>query len=62
RPVSRCSVSVEAHYREFLQGDKYKIQKTYRSIIFQTKPIEKPRFRLVFKQKRAPKGSFLFIM
>ncbi|MCZ2719705.1 hypothetical protein, partial [Erwinia amylovora] len=27
RPVSRCSVSVEAHYREFLTADKGLLQK-----------------------------------
>ncbi|WP_213733782.1 hypothetical protein, partial [Citrobacter europaeus] len=35
RLVIRCSVSVEAHYRELFQADKLKIQKTYQAITFQ---------------------------
>ncbi|MHA1002844.1 hypothetical protein ACR9IA_20165, partial [Leclercia pneumoniae] len=34
RLACRCSVSVEAHYREFFGGDKQKIQKTFRSLTF----------------------------
>ncbi|WP_206742791.1 hypothetical protein, partial [Klebsiella sp. RIT-PI-d] len=30
RFVIRCSVSVEAHYREFFRDDKHKFKKTYR--------------------------------
>ncbi|HHA2002668.1 hypothetical protein DP178_07235, partial [Enterobacter kobei] len=36
RRVCRCSVSVEAHYRELFHSDKHKIQKTFRSLTFQT--------------------------
>ncbi|MGF6344821.1 hypothetical protein ABIE10_004198, partial [Citrobacter sp. 506] len=35
RFVIRCSVSVEAHYRELFQADKLKIQKTYQAATFQ---------------------------
>ncbi|MCE0848266.1 hypothetical protein LVQ79_22340, partial [Buttiauxella sp. A2-C1_F] len=59
RFVSRCAVSVEAQYRDFLGADKYKIQKTYRSIVFHSKYISRAHYRLVFKQKRAPQGPFL---
>ncbi|MGK3373904.1 hypothetical protein, partial [Citrobacter youngae] len=34
RLACRCSVSVEAHYRELFQTDKLKIQKTYQAIAF----------------------------
>lgn len=59
RLVCRCSVSVEAHYREFFGSDKHKIQKNYRSLTFQAKSILRDHFCLVFKQKRAPEGPFL---
>ncbi|MFC6120067.1 hypothetical protein ACFPZP_03175, partial [Citrobacter bitternis] len=59
RLVCRCSVSVEAHYREFLGSDKYKIQKKYRLLTFQAKQMLRGNSCLVFKQKRAPGGSFL---
>ncbi|MEG1124375.1 MAG: hypothetical protein RSE37_19745, partial [Citrobacter sp.] len=44
RHVIRCSVSVEAHYRELFQADKLKIQKTYQAIIFQSTLLFSPGF------------------
>ncbi|MGK9174579.1 hypothetical protein KXR87_15320, partial [Yokenella regensburgei] len=36
RRVCRCSVSVEAHYRELFRADKSKIQKTFQPSLFST--------------------------
>ncbi|WP_220432972.1 hypothetical protein, partial [Raoultella terrigena] len=39
RPVSRCSVSVEAHYREFSDVDKPCLQKTFQPPLFSPKRV-----------------------
>ncbi|MHC0470765.1 hypothetical protein ACYF6Y_19170, partial [Citrobacter sp. EBS8] len=44
RRVIRCSVSVEAHYRELFQADKLKIQKTYQTITFHSTLLFLPGF------------------
>ncbi|MFG1174557.1 hypothetical protein AAFN90_13390, partial [Erwiniaceae bacterium CAU 1747] len=33
-PVSRCSVSVEAQYRDFLAADKFLLQTNYQASFF----------------------------
>ncbi|WP_223307979.1 hypothetical protein, partial [Citrobacter braakii] len=38
RFVIRCSVSVEAHYRELFQADKGKFKITFRVRVFSAKP------------------------
>ncbi|MCB8603442.1 hypothetical protein LJE07_17500, partial [Citrobacter europaeus] len=38
RLVIRCSVSVEAHYRELFQADKGKFKITFRVRVFSSKP------------------------
>ncbi|WP_274922495.1 hypothetical protein, partial [Citrobacter youngae] len=39
RRVIRCSVSVEAHYRELFQADKGKFKIIFRVRIFSSKPL-----------------------
>ncbi|WP_222128279.1 hypothetical protein, partial [Leclercia adecarboxylata] len=43
RLVCRCSVSVEAHYRQFFGGDKHKSQKVFRSLTFRSLRLLNPR-------------------
>ncbi|MCU6671761.1 hypothetical protein, partial [Leclercia adecarboxylata] len=43
RLVCRCSVSVEAHYRQFFGGDKHKSQKVFRSLTFHSLRLLNPR-------------------
>ncbi|MCE0827601.1 hypothetical protein LVQ78_16385, partial [Buttiauxella sp. A2-C2_NF] len=42
RFVSRCAVSVEAQYRDFLEADKCLLQKDYQTPFFSPKELQKP--------------------
>ncbi|WP_438436477.1 hypothetical protein, partial [Kluyvera georgiana] len=50
RLVIRCSVSVEAHYREFILADKRKFKIIYRSLFFSPNcvSIQRKKPRLLF--------------